>query len=301
MNIVVTGSRGQIGKSIVTQLKKDHTIIGLNSQLHDDNCHYSKTVDISNYSEVSKFFSEYSDIHCIIHLAAKANPKPNDEIKSKIIDVNVKGTQNLLECCQEYTQFIFSSSVVVYDERFLQAYARVGDALKPQSLYGITKKMGEDLVEYYGSVKNLDTTIMRLCSVVSNNLTHGIVYDFIRKLKSDSTTLDVYGKSPGTVKPFIHTDDVYNVIHHYLQNEYRSASRQHDILNVCNSDPISVKEIAEIVMEGMGIYKEINWSQDTWAGDNHLLSCSDYDMRKLGLTPTTSKEAIIKSVKSYVK
>lgn len=288
MQIMITGSRGFIGSNIVKQLKDEHTIIGVN-QNYDDRCHKSYSVDISSYTEVSKLFSEVSpDI--IIHCAAKANPQ-GDKIPTKIIDVNIKGTNNLLDCAPK-CKFIFMSTVVVYSKDELDYLARESSETNPESIYGMTKLAGENLVNFYHKSDKIQGINLRLCATVGPGLTHGIIKAFIRKIKANPT-LQVIGKEPGACKPFIHIDDVIRVIKHYIENDYKESQTT----NVCTLRPLNVEEVAVAVMNGLSINKEIVWGEDTWIGDNGLIKCDNTKMRNLGIIPQyKSYDAILKAV-----
>jgi nucleoside-diphosphate-sugar epimerase len=69
--------------------------------------------------------------------------------------------------------------------------------------------------------------------------------------------------------------------------------------NVVPDDVINIQEVAESVMDGLDVYKEIEWLGDgaNWKGDNKIISASNQKLKDLGWSPDyTSKQAIKKSV-----
>jgi len=290
MQILITGSRGFIGKYLARELKKNHKVIGVNRSLSSEG-HENYAINLSNYSEVSELFTRIKP-DVIIHLAGQANPKPNDDVKSKIVDNNIRGTLNLLEACNE-CKFIFSSTVVVYDDKALKQKASEESKLNPEALYGITKLTCEQIIENYHRQGKIRGCILRLGATVGPNLTHGIVKAFMDKLSSDSEKLSVIGEKPGTVKTYLHIQDLFRVVNHYINNESEDLIK----LNVCNGDSISVEEVAYAVMQAMGIQKEIEWTEKTWFGDNSVISCNIEKMKTLGFSPSyDSYNAIVKAV-----
>jgi UDP-glucose 4-epimerase len=207
-----------------------------------------------------------------------------------ILDDNIKATHNLLHWCKEGTHFLFASSIVVYGNSVSYAISTqdyteehvkwqtdwvepvTEDATcNPTSLYGITKLASEHLIKAYSEYRGIKYKILRLCATVGPGLSHGILYDFIRKVKTEET-LTMLGDCPGSCKPYLHVDDVVSAFT-LLLNEKRDA-----VLNICSRWSITVDEIADIVMEELGISKEKIWAGAgaNWKGDNpHLAANPD--------------------------
>ena len=127
--------------------------------------------------------------------------------------------------------------------------------------------------------------------MVGPGMTHGLLKDVISKIKSDSKTLELWGKDPGSSKVYTHVQDVVEAItcERFIPNE---------IVNICNDDDISAREVAQITMKELGIKKEIVWDETKiWRGDNVKLNANNELMRDiLQKDFLGSREAIIHAV-----
>jgi UDP-glucose 4-epimerase len=162
-------------------------------------------------------------------------------------------------------------------------------------MYGVSKVAAENIISFYN---HLYPVILRLGATVGPNLTHGIIYDFIRKLQGPDEFLEVLGDEPGSSKPFLHISDLDVPMELAINGVLGGAW---NVYNVCNSDQASVKDIAEAVKSVTGINKEVKWlgSGANWKGDNNVLRADIELMSFLnGWSPKlTSIEAIKRTVK----
>lgn len=292
MKILLTGVSGFIGKNILNHLlkKNQHDIFSLGRSPIIDNKNHFSACDLNEIESVKRVI-DIVNPDIVLHFAA--NPivrhdvtKPND-----LLNTNIIGTNNLLHCLQPNTRVIFASSIVVYDEKvFLHTEY---SPIKAKSIYSTSKIACESLLHAYKEYKNINYTIVRLGATIGNGLTHGLIFDILRKLKSDSKTLELLGNEPGSIKPFTHITDVIAAIELLL---YSGP----ELVNVCVHDPISVKDVAETVMETLSIKKDITWNPANWAGDNNKLHAYCGIIRGLGWKQQyTSKEAITKTIQDY--
>jgi UDP-glucose 4-epimerase len=109
---------------------------------------------------------------------------------------------------------------------------------------------------------------LRLTATVGKGATHGVLKDVIRKLKSDSPTLDLLGAEPGSSKPFTHVDDVVQALLLAGFDDGWKGS-----VNIGPNDQLSVDQLAEAAMHATRIYKPIKWLGEAanWKGDNRRL------------------------------
>jgi UDP-glucose 4-epimerase len=328
MKILVTGGNGFIGKEVVKVLsgcmlgdEQEHEIrtVGRteieyshpfsNFKVEDHHASYNPytkhyVVDLSREALVRRMFAHWQP-DVIIHLAANPNSKPDMFAPTAILDDNIKATQNLLHWCAEGTHFLFASSIVVYGNAAVWKYelsSKPGTfeepcteecVCEPTSMYGITKLASEHLIKAYADYRNIKYKILRICATVGPNLNRGILRDFIRKVKEEEV-LEVLGDEPGSCKPYIHVNDVANAFA-LLMYEKRDA-----ILNICSRWSLTVKEVAEFVMEEMGVQKKIVWAGENanWKGDNRILSANPDKATHFGWDrQMDSEEAIRRSVR----
>lgn len=275
MNVLVTGT-GTVGSGFLSL--KDHEVWSCNRT----GGHKTYTVDLTDENWVKDLFARYKpDI--IYHTAGLANPRSNE---NDLFRVNVQGTMNLVKHCPP-CRFYHMSSIVVYNMDNSTEF----DRLHPRSLYGITKLTSEQIVRYYGLLRDLRITIVRLGAVVGPVLRHGLLFDIIKKLKSDSEFLELWGKPPGSSKTYTHIDDVVRITNQLPEGTY----------NVCNETVLSVEEVAKLAMDTLNIHKEIKWSNQETFGDNKFLSASNQLIKSLRLNVEISPSDAIRRSCEYFK
>lgn len=280
-----------IGSNLVNHLKKNHHVIGLNRN-PDDNAHESYCVDLSNCSEASRILTRLNG-DLFIHCAAIANPQPTPENLNRFIDVNIKSAFNISQYIK--CPIINLSSIVVYGKFDWSHKKNEEDPTNPISLYGVTKLAAENIFNLYSTVIHL-----RMGTIVGPNLTHGLVKDICERLKNQERFY-VYGKKPGSVKPFLHVSDLIKAVDVLVNNldSWKEDKQVFNTFNIVNNDNISVEEVALACMSALGIEKPIEWDESkVWHGDNQIINASN-DNAKLSLSWTpqyTSYDAIMKAV-----
>ena len=160
----------------------------------------------------------------------------------------------------------------------------------------MTKRASESIIESYTSSGKIDGVSARLCATVGSGLTHGIIKDFIRKIKSDNPNLEALGSYPGSTKPFCHIDDVIEAL--ILLGTQDAKGK---VFNVVPDDSITVEEVAEAAMSALEIQKPIKWlgEEANWKGDNRIIRASNTLLKSAGWNPKfpKSKDVIFDVVK----
>lgn len=161
MNILVTGSNGFLGKTIVEILQKKHQIITLARSSGD----YQLPLD----KQVPNFKEKFN---LIIHSAGKAHSVPKTAIEKKQFhQVNVIGTQNLLKGLENSAipqQFVFISSVAVYGKE-TGTNITEESPLNAKDAYGMSKIEAEKNIFDWCQKNNVICTILRLPLLVGPN------------------------------------------------------------------------------------------------------------------------------------
>ena len=159
--ILLTGSNGFLGKSIMKELADDHNLIGLSRTIGD--------YRLSLEEEIPNFKQKFN---LVIHAAGKAHSIPRTVMEKKQFhDVNVLGTQNLLKGLEKVgvpEQFVFISSVSVYGQ---ESGININEEhpLEAMDPYGLSKIEAEVLVKEWCEQNNVVSTILRLPLLVGGN------------------------------------------------------------------------------------------------------------------------------------
>lgn len=268
MKALVTGARGFIGQYVVKNLMTRKEITSIvrttgNSNIVESDKNY-RFLPIEDYERVETLIEDVKpDI--IYHLAANPNTKEGDN-PVEISHTNYIGTHNLLAAIKKTKmspKFVFASSATVYGNT--RGLSSENAPLNPTSTYGVTKLASENLIEVYYKEGIIRPLICRLVANVGKGATHGVVPDVIRKVKSDSKELELFGEKPGSIKPYMYVVDTANCI---VELSFNTGLNH--IYNVCGDDSISISELANQVMKSTNIYKPIKWlgKSSLWFGDN---------------------------------
>ena len=191
-------------------------------------------------------------------------------------------------------RIIFASGSGVYGE--------VGDTLlaetsplNPISTYGASKIAGETLLTAYSYMFGIEALIFRFANVVGSRQTHGVGFDFIKRLTADPTHLRVLGDGFQS-KSYIHVSDVVSAV--LLMD--RITSKPIDCFNVSTTDRITVNEIADLAIQCLNLeLKSVNIQRTGgdrgWNGDVPLVILDSKKIRDLGWTPSMNSAEAMKS------
>ena len=300
MRVIVTGATGFLGRHLVkrlsehpdiftdiTTMSKSPIFSGCSPYSHR---HY--TCDLSFSDSESPTFNMFRGIcrqhnpDIIFHLAGNAVPKLNEKDPHKIINDNVIGTHKVVHFCPENCKVILASSVIVYGD-WLFSLDEEGSyteshATHPVSVYGVSKLASEKLLRSYISMGKCRGSILRLCATIGSGVTHGVIKDFIRKINSNTDTLEVLGSHPGSTKPYCYISDAVEAFIRVALDK-----REDQIYNVVPDNSISIEQVAQTVIDTMDVERDIKWLGEgsNWKGDNRIIRASNDKLKSIGWEP----------------
>ena len=257
MKVLVAGGAGFIGSHLVDALLKN----GESVVCADNMCLGSKNMlqqcfgnpgfefvdlDICESGRLNELFEKHG-FDRVYHLAA------NSDIQRGGLDPGIDYTNTLLTTMSllnvmrinNVKELLFSSSSAVYGDKHEAIRENAGD-LQPVSYYGAAKLASEAFISAYAAMNNLSVNIIRFPNVVGPRLTHGVIFDFIAKLRKNPEKLEILGDG-NQEKPYIYITDLVEAI---LSMGYVPGV---DIFNVGVDTSTSVRRIADIVCEEMGL------------------------------------------------
>ena len=188
-------------------------------------------------------------------------------------------------------KILFSSSACVYGDTPLVALSETFGPLLPINLYGAGKLACEGLLGAYSHLFGNKVWIFRFANVVGARMGHGVIFDFIQKLKRNPNELEILGDGKQE-KPYFLVEDCINGMICAFQN----SNSQCDVYNLGTETTTTVTRIAQIVTEEMGL-NEVNFKytggKRGWLGDAPVIHFNVQKMQKLGWqTKHTSDEAV---------
>jgi UDP-glucose 4-epimerase len=152
------------------------------------------------------------------------------------------------------------------------------------SLYGASKIAGEALISAYANLFGIQAWIFRFGNVVGGHMGHGVLYDFINKLKANPHELEIIGD--GTqVRPFFLVEDC-------IDGMITALNYPPSTYNLGCTDLTTINDVAQIVIEEMGLsnVKITHTAPGIW--DVHDVALNTDKINQLGWKPKhTSAEA----------
>jgi UDP-glucose 4-epimerase len=305
MKAFVSGGAGFIGSHLVRRLLKDSTIervvvfdnfsSGRRSHLSEMIGGNRLEVIEADLKEVQLVKKGMAGCETVFHLAA--NPDIAKAVTQPDVDFweGTYLTQNILEAMRATgaRKIIYASGSGVYGENPSVAFREDYGPCLPISTYGASKLACEALIASYCHMFGLTGRSFRFANVVGPRQTHGVGYDFIRRLKLDPTRLQILGDGSQR-KSYLHVDDVLAAI---FAVEAASQAR-YDVFNVATEDSITVREIADLAVRISGldpssVHYEFTGGDRGWKGDVPIVRLDSSKIKALGWRPArTSVEAI---------
>lgn len=223
----------------------------------------------------------------VVHLAA--NPDIAKAVTQPDIDF-WEGTflaQNVLEAMRVNgaKRIIYFSGSGVYGENAPVAFPESYGPCVPISTYGASKLGCEALVSAYCHMFDLSGRAFRFANVVGPRQTHGVGYDFVRRLKADPSRLRILGDGTQS-KSYIHVEDILDAV--FLADHL--CPHRYDVYNVATGDYITVNEIADLAAEVCGlapgsVRREHTGGDRGWKGDVPVVRFNCDKIRGLGWKP----------------
>ena len=307
MNILVAGGAGFIGSHLCDALlAKGHKVIVADKLIMgDQNIEHLKgndafkfyEIELADQANVDKLFAE-NKIDAVYHLAANSDIQKGGKEPSIDFNDTLLTTRAILEGMRKANvkNMFFASTSAVYGEMLDVELTEETGGIKTVSYYGGAKLASEALISSYVSMCDMNAVIFRFPNVIGPRLTHGAVFDFIRKLRKNPRELEILGN--GTqCKPYIYVLDLVDAIVK-LTEDFKPGE---DVYNISvKSEGTTVTHIAEIVVDVLGLENvefKYTGGDRGWKGDVPRFA---YDISKVlatGWEPKhTSDEAVRQTV-----
>ncbi len=324
MRRLVTGGAGFIGSHVVDRLmetEKNHEVIVLDNLSSGNENFITPHIGKQDFQfhkadilhdDISQLFDGVEEVW---HLAANPEVRIGAEDTRVHLEQNVIATYNVLEAMRanDVRRMIFTSTSTVY-----------GDADKlptpeeyptiPVSLYGASKLACEALIAAYCHTFDMRAWIYRFANVIGRRSSHGVIYDFINKIRSNPEELEILGDGNQT-KSYIYVDDCIDAMVTGLKANartdadanaevevegYPAAKNRVNIFNIGTDDMTTVKRIAEIVCEEMRVSPKPKFKftggKRGWKGDVPIMLLDASKLNELGWKQKyNSEEAVRKA------
>ena len=258
MKILITGSAGFIGFSLANELlkNKDIKVYGIDNF---DNYYSTKlkkkrisilkknknflfnNIDINskklNYFFKDKYFDQ------VFHFAAQAGVRYSLINPRKYLDVNLHGFVNLLEnlIIKKPKKFFYASSGSVYGD-VNKFPVKENSELNPKNIYGCTKKLNEEIAEYYSKNFKIKSIGLRFFTIFGK---WGRPDMFILKLLSYHSQNKIFelNNKGKHYRDFTSINDVLNILKILMKKNIK----QHEVFNISSNRPIFVSKLLKMI------------------------------------------------------
>jgi len=308
VRILVTGAAGFIASNLIPRLLArgdevagvDNFFLGKRAYVHEHPRFAFHEFDLLDLERVVALIEEFRPDR-VWHLAA------NSDISfgTKYTDFDLKGgtlvTYNVLEAMRRANvrEIVFSSSGAVYGEPAVMPTPEDYGPIFPISLYAASKVACETLITAFAHNYEIRSWIFRFGNIVGPNPTHGVIHDFVLRLREDPTKLVVLGDGSQS-KPYVYVEDCLDGM------EFGVAHARENVncFNLAVDDQTSVREIAQWTIEVLGVHPEVQFGDSPrgWRGDVPYVKLDTRRMTALGWRPKlSSNEAVQRTIREVAE
>lgn len=275
MNILVTGGAGFIGSHLCDRLLAegnqvtvvDNLVLGSKANiahLIDHKQFHFYEEDVVNQEKMLPIF-ENGHFDMVYHLAANSDIQKGGKDPQVDYSLTFNTTFNILQLMKtfEVRKLFFASTSAIFGEAQGNLDENYGP-LQPVSNYGAGKLASEAFISAFSATYQIQTWITRFPNVVGERFTHGVIFDFVKKLRQNPNELEVLGNGE-QCKPYIYVKDLVDGIQFVLQH----TNERYNVYNLGPESRTKVKEIAQMVIEEMGLNAIIHYTGGDrgWVGD----------------------------------
>tara|TARA_X000000950_G_scaffold29994_1_gene32451 strand:+ start:5873 stop:6826 length:954 start_codon:yes stop_codon:yes gene_type:complete len=254
MKILITGAIGFIGFNLSKLLlKKKHQVFGIDNFDNYYSVEFKKKrlfllrkfkkfsfnkIDITDKKKLNSYFRK-NNFDLIIHLAAQAGVRYSLLNPQKYIDVNIIGFLNIIDQARKnkIKNFIYASSSSVYGDSN-KFPLKENQILKPKNIYGLSKKMNEQIAKFYSKSFNMNCIGLRFFTIYGE---WGRPDMFMLKLfkasaKKTVFSLNNYGNHK---RDFTYIDDAILAVYKLIKKKIK----HNKVFNICSNKPVKISKI----------------------------------------------------------
>ncbi len=306
MHILITGGAGFIGSQLTDYyLDKGYKVAVIDNlnwgkkefishNLNNKKFRFIK-VDLLDYKNLLKVID--SNIDTVFHLAANSDIMRGADDPAIDFKNTTEATFNLLNAMRlkKIKRIFYTSGSGVYGEVGKVKVPETFGPLFPYSMYGATKLAAEGMIAAFVNLYDMQAWMIRPANIIGPRATHGVILDFINKLKKNPKKLEILGDGNQN-KSYLYISDVINAVDCIWKKEKNKIS----VYNLASDSTISVNEIAKMVVEEMNLKKTvINHTKGDrgWKGDVPIIWLTNGKLNSLGWKcQYSSKEAVRKTI-----
>jgi len=306
---VVTGGAGFIGSHLVDALcKKGDQVIVIDSLVAGDERHLSGHIMKGTIQLVKAdlMLDDWQELlkgaHRVYHLAADPDVRQSAISPERQVRNNILATHRVLEAMREtrVPEIVFTSTSTVYGEAGVIPTPEEYSPLEPISVYGASKLACEALISAYCHSFGMRSWIYRIANIIGARTGHGVLRDFIDKLRQNPEELEILGDGK-QIKSYLEVHECVKAMLFAAENARNTVN----IFNIGSEDWIDVTRIAKIVCDEMNLRNtrfRYTGGERGWVGDVPRMQLSVERIKSLGWSARQgSEESVRQAVRAMLK
>ena len=306
---VVTGGAGFIGSHLVDALvKQGDDVLVIDSLVAGRKEHIAGHLESGRARLVQcdlldeGWQDSLNGADRVWHLAADPDVRQSAMTPDPTFRNNIVATYRVLEAMRasNVTELVFTSTSTVYGNAAVIPTPEDYSPLEPVSVYGASKLACEALISSYCHSFGMRSWQFRFANIIGARSGHGVITDFVRKLRANSGELEILGDGRQT-KSYLEISECIAA----MQFTIRHSREPVNTFNIGSEDWIDVKTIADVVAEEMrlpAVQYRFTGGALGWVGDVPKMQLSIERLKALGWKPQKgSRESVRIAVQAAVR
>jgi len=307
MKAFVTGGAGFIGSHVVDRLIQDGRSVTVFDNLStgfEENLavHAGSgllTLHRGDVLDAAALTSAMGGHDILFHFQANADVRGGIKNTRADLEQNTIGTWNVLEAARlaGVRTIVFASSATVYGEPEIFPTPE-GCPLVQTSLYGASKLAGEAMLQAYAEYFGIRSIAFRFVSWIGPRYSHGVVFDFVKKLRANPRQLEILGDGK-QVKSYLDVRDGVSGIFCAVDG----FQGKKGIFNLGHDAFLNVLDLARIVTSELGldgVEFVTSGGERGWLGDSPVVHLETSRIKELGWSPRISIEEGIRATTRFL-
>ncbi len=304
MRILVTGAAGFIGSHLCERLcARGDDVVGFDNF----DPFYSRAAKERNLAKLraeTRFSLVEGDLRSagalepafagkpevVVHLAALAGVRPSLEDPARYADVNVTGTQRVVDAVRNYgaSRLVFGSSSSVYGADSKPPFKETDPCLTPLSPYASTKRAGELLLYTAQRLWGFDVTCLRFFTVFGPRQRPDLAIHKFARLIAASRPIELFGDG-STSRDYTYVDDIVDGVVAAIDQPWGEGPG-YRIYNLGGSRTTTLLQLVELVSSALGRKPTIEWRPEQPGDMKRTLADVSLSAEALGYAPHVSME-----------
>jgi len=302
--IIITGGAGFIGSHLCEALVDEGCKVIVIDNLSTGKMENIKNLDVEfikgDLRNLDFTIKNIKNVETVFHLAANYSVKYSSENPIYDFENTFLTTLNVLETMRrnDIKNIVFTSSSTVYGESEKFPIPETTETV-PINNYGTSKLMSEGYIKTFSSLYGIRGLILRYANILGSRSEHGVVPDFVKKLKENSEELLILGNGLQK-KSYLHIKDCIDatILCTKKNNE------KYDVFNIGSEEWITVDEIAKLVCDSMslnGVNFKYTGEERGWPGDVRKFLLDISKLKNFGWKPKYDIKNAIRENVNWLK